>query len=101
MRAIPQLLQGAFSPSEVGASLVRAYMSLLAANPVAAIGVLALKVSALNLLPFPGSPGGMIWRSVLRLKAEDPRLLVPRLLGSIAGMGLGFSWLAAIWQGLA
>ncbi|WP_027482605.1 hypothetical protein [Deinococcus pimensis] len=65
-RGFGQLFWGALMPRAHGAALVLGAADLVARGQVAlVVGLLAVKMAALNLLPFTGSNGGALLESLL------------------------------------
>lgn len=66
-----QFFDGALHPREVGASLVGKIHSLYDRAPVESLGVLALKIAAVALLPFSTVGGIALLECVPRAKREE------------------------------
>jgi membrane-associated protease RseP (regulator of RpoE activity) len=100
-RGCDQILQGAFSPTTYGRTLIRDLYSLLRHDPfVAGLGVVAAKSVALNMYPSPPLDGGFILFALLERtvgvseKAREWASLAGTLLYAI----LMSSWLFAVVQ---
>lgn len=102
LRAWSQLVEGALHPHDVGAPLIRRYLDRLALEPAAAVGSLALKVAAVNLLPLPSTNGGQLIAGIVRVLAPDraPSRAPWLVIATVPILALGVGWILALARAL-
>lgn len=102
LRAWSQLVEGALHPYDVGAPLIRRYLDRLALEPAPAVGSLALKVAAVNLLPLPSTNGGQLIAGLVRVLAPDraPSRAPWLAVAMVPMLGLGVGWILALARAL-
>lgn len=102
VRAWSQLVEGALHPHDVGAPLIRRYLDRLAIEPAPAVGSLALKVAAVNLLPLPSTNGGQLIAGTVRvlLPGRAPSPAPWLAVAMVPMLALGVGWILALARAL-
>ncbi len=102
VRAWSQLVEGAVHPHDVGAPLIRRFLDRLALDPAPAVGSLALKVAAVNLLPLPSTNGGQLIAGIVRVLAPDraPSRAPWIAVAMVPMLALGVGWMLALAHAL-
>lgn len=102
VRAWSQLVEGALHPHDVGAPLIRRYLDRLAIEPAPAVGSLALKVAAVNLLPLPSTNGGQLIAGIVRvlLPGRAPSPAPWLAVAMVPMLALGVGWILALTRAL-
>lgn len=102
VRAWSQLVEGALHPHDVGAPLIRRYLDRLAIEPAPAVGSLALKVAAVNLLPLPSTNGGQLIAGIVRglLPGRAPSPAPWLAVAMVPMLALGVGWILALARAL-
>lgn len=93
-----QCFEGAFRPQNVGWVLLQKLELLYRASPQAFVGVLAVKLAAIQLMPFGVSAPTMALSDILKRPEEE---MAPLWLHTIMIYGAMLTWICSlIWLGL-
>jgi membrane-associated protease RseP (regulator of RpoE activity) len=96
LRGFGQCLGGALSPRSEGRADIALATGLLLQSPRVAVGVLAAKIAAFNLLPMPALNGFDIVRTLVLWKRRPPESLNPwQSVGALLVLALLVGWTVA------
>jgi membrane-associated protease RseP (regulator of RpoE activity) len=101
--AFGQFARGAFAPTTIGASMLIKYLVLLDIAPLRALGVLAMKLAAWNLIPLPSLNGFQLLTSVAAAMTGKKAIEAPAaavVVGTIVILAFTSSWLVALFCAL-
>lgn len=91
-----QIIMGAVAPLDHGTPLVRAFFERASESLVVGCGIVAAKLTALNMFPIPPLIGGRLLGEIPRHRPKGDIWMWCNVIGAILVSLLGLCWLAAL-----